>query len=400
VIIRTLLAFFALSAVASAEAFPQLIARVAPGTSGSGLAARYDVTFRDFAPGRQFLLFELTPGQAPDTVKAAMMTDPKVIWVEDNAEMGSTGPGGSKGSTQPVLGPRALHLKNPNYRIRNAAALTQIGWNKAEANATGRTVRIAVLDTGLGQAQTQLWDATADSYNAVEFGETAFDAPRGTDSDENGTVDQATGHGTMVAGLINMVAPKARLIIVRVADSDGMGSSWTLTKGIAFAANQGAEVANLSMGSPTRIPAVSDVLDWATEEMGMLVVASIGNNGKRTALSPSDISKVLCVAGVDADNRKAWFSNWRGTADACAPSIDLLAPWWSGGSCRWEGTSLAAPLVAGCLADALRKTTPQLPGDLIDEVNRTGTDIDALNPNFRHEIGTLLNHTALVKALK
>ena len=109
---------------------------------------------------------------------------------------------------------------------------------------------------------------------------------------------------------------------------------------------------------------------------------------------------MLCVAGVDADNRKASFSNWRGTADACAPSIDLLAPWWSGGSCRWEGTSLAAPLVAGCLADALRKTTPQLPGDLIDEVNRTGTDIDALNPNFRHEIGTLLNHTALVKAFK
>lgn len=396
---RHLFSFAAILFAAVATANPQLIARLNPGTDPRGIATACNVRLKDRAPGNEFFLYELKNGQDVESIQATMQGLAGVVWSEDNAELGSTGPGGSKGSTQPVLGPKSLLMKPTNYRVKNAATLDQIGWSKTAANAPGRTVKIAILDTGLGVNQTDIWAAVSAQYNAVETGQPAYDQPLGTDTDPTGPVDQATGHGTMVAGIVNMVAPRAKLLIARVADSDGLGTSWTITKGLAFAVQQGAEVANISMGSPDRLPAINDVIDWATEENQVLVVASIGNNGQREALEPSGISKVLCVAGLDATNHKASFSNWENDADSCAPSVGLWAPWFDGEACQWEGTSLAAPLVAGCLADALRKSAHRLPSSLIDIVTSTGTDIDNLNRDYKQRLGTLLNHTKLVQRI-
>ena len=208
------------------------------------------------------------------------------------------------------------------------------------------------------------------------------------------------GHGTMVAGIADAVAPNVRLVVAKVADSDGRATAWTIVQGLVFAATQGAEVANLSLGSPAAVAAFNNVAEWCAGR-GLLVVAAIGNGGAEGAWYPSRSSKALCVAGVDAVGTKASFSSWDGTADAAAPAVGIVSQYFDGGLAAWSGTSFAAPFVAAGLADCLRRTTVQSPIGLIKLVTASGRNIDGLNSKtFRSKLGTLLDIAALNAKLK
>ena len=195
----------------------------------------------------------------------------------------------------------------------------------------------------------------------------------------------------MVAGIVDQIAPKVRLVIAKVADSDGNATAWSLIQGLAFAVTHGAEIANVSLGSPNQIAALTDVMDWC-ESNHLLVVAAIGNSNLREAFYPARISKVVCVAGLNPDDTKADFSNWEGSVRSSAPATGIVSQWWDGEMGVWDGTSFAAPMVAASLADCLRrKSGPVVLNTLRDAVKSSGGDLDALNPDYRGELGTLLD---------
>ena len=236
------------------------------------------------------------------------------------------------------------------------------------------------------------------ALNVVEPGSYPDDVPRGTDSNGNGVADEGAGHGTMIAGLVDLIAPQVGLVVVRVADSDGNTTSWRLIRGLAFASAAGAEVVNISLGSLDAVPALRNVMDWV-EAKRILVVSPIGNNGREDALHPSMINKTVCVTGVNRYDKKALFSNWLNTADASAPAVGIQSTWWDGSRALWNGTSFASPLVAATVADGLRRTTPQLPGDLRDLIRSTGDDIDPLNPAYAKKLGHRLNVARTIQHL-
>lgn len=379
----------------------RLIVRLAPTSSPALVAARYGLTLRDVTPGAPFALMTATSGVEADLIQARMAADPGVVWAEDDARVVAAEgqakgqrPTPQKGSTLPSVGDR-----KKNLLAQNAASLAKIRWNAALADRSGRTVRLAILDTGLSPAATGLWAKTDAATNAIESGLPAYDTPRGTDSNRDGLIDGGTGHGTMVAGVADQVAPRVRFVIARVADSDGEANAWSVVKGLAFAATNGAEVANVSLGSLARVPALSDTMDWC-EERGLLVVAAIGNDGSRAACFPAGLSKVVCVGGLNVDATRAPFSNWEGTCDASAPSVAFASVWVDGGAATWSGTSFASPLVAAAFADALRGTSgPQRPDRLRKLPKDTGGDLDRLNPKVKGEIGRLLDVEAMIRAL-
>jgi subtilisin family serine protease len=374
----------------SAQAQSRLILRLQPGVSPASIATKYRIVLTDVTANAPFALYTVRTAAEGDRIQLAMATDQTIVWAEDDANVVApegvrlTATRPSKGSTLPAVGDRlALHAYNAN-------ALKQISWNPDLAKAAGRAVRVAILDTGLGLAQKGLWAKVDASANFVEAGTVADDKPRLTDSNRNGALDEATGHGTMVAGIIDQVSPQSRFVIARVADSDGNATAWTIVKGLAFAVTSGAEVANVSLGTLERVPSLTDVMDWC-EAQRLLVVAAMGNDRLRRSCFPARISKVVSVAGLLPDNTAAPFTNWESGCDVSAPATGIGSQFWDGTTAIWSGTSFATPFVTGTIADALRRTTRQTPDRLRDAVRYSVTDLDRINPDKDGELGGLLN---------
>lgn len=394
-IVRVGLGFVLAMAATAAMGEPQLICRMVARPNYDWVQSKYKVKLRGTTPGAPFALFGVPRGVDVATVQAAMAKDRYVVWVEDNAEVSSPeNQGGAKSITPFAIGGRS------DLYAQNTHALEQVNWSDSLANSNGRAVRLAIIDTGLSPNQQYLWDKVVASTNVVEPGQPAFDLPTNQDSNGNFVFDEGAGHGTMVAGIADQIAPKVNFVIARVADSDGLASAWSIVQGLAFAAVNGAEVANVSLGSPNAIVALSDVMDWCDEEQGMVVVSAIGNTNSGDAWYPSRIHKVICVSGVLPDNKKAPFSNYDGKCESTAPATGFVSQDWDGGMETWSGTSFSTPMVSAAIADVLRRTTHVLPGTIQNAVADSGTDIDSLNPGFRGKLGTLLNIVALDKAIR
>ncbi|HMS55024.1 MAG TPA: S8 family serine peptidase [Fimbriimonadaceae bacterium] len=386
---------FGLSMLASgAIAQPKLIVRLVDGTNPGAVSSTYGLKFTDRTESAPFALYTVPVGMDPHLAQTLLQGDARVVWAED--DMSLTMPehaGGGKGGTIAAIGGRdALYAENTGL-------LTQISWNSTTANTPGREMKVAVLDTGLSYRHPTLWTQVVAAVNFVETRQNPSDWPRNTSTSGNATADDAVGHGTMVAGLINQISPLSKLIIVRVADSDGVSSAWRLVKGLAYAVQHGASVANISLGSIDGIPALNDTLDWAAEEKNLVVVAAIGNNSQSSALEPSDSSKVICVSGIDSRNLKASFSNWDSSADVSAPAVGVKSFWYTGQLGIWSGTSFAAPLVAGAVADGLRlrQSTPSASSVRLAAKSTGDGLIDSLNPDYRGKLGRRLNVRRLIE---
>jgi subtilisin family serine protease len=279
----------------------------------------------------------------------------------------------------------------------NQDYLKQIKWRPTLlVGGLDREVRVAVLDTGLSPRQPVLWRNVIATYDALGTG-SAYDWPAGVDTNGNGEFDEAVGHGTFVTSIIATVAPYAKIAVARVADSDGIATSWSMIKGLVFAVNNGCEIANVSLGSADQPAALGDVIEWA-DGMGLVVVAGSGNDSTDRALYPSRFSEVIGVSGVDAKYRKADFSNWDGHLRQAAPSVSIAGAWWKGGMMGWSGTSFASPFVAGCLADTARKRAVWTPDQVRSLLDTVGQNIDQFNPLYAGELGLLVDWQALLNA--
>lgn len=382
---RTWLTLLAVVFACHAGAEPQLIVRLQPGANALQIARKFGVKLRSTTANAPFALYGVPRYLSLTYIQFLFNSDPGVVWAEENVQVADPeGQSAIKGSTIPAVGDRsALYAANTNV-------LAQINWSSTLANSAGRTVTVAVLDTGLAQSQTYLWDKVDASENFVEPGWPAFDRPLGYDTNGNGTPDEGVGHGSMVTGIVDQVAPLTRLVVARIADSDGIATAWTIVEGLAFAATHGAEVANMSLGSPYQIAALTDVMDWC-EERHLLVVAGIGNANRSTAFYPARVSKVVCVAGLYPDSTKAAFSNWDGSTRSSAPATGIVSQWWDGHMGTWSGTSFSSPMVAGAIADCLRRTGTLSLSTIRTAIKNSGDNIDALNPFYQGKLGTRLD---------
>lgn len=365
----------------------QILARLTPGALPGAVATSARLALRDVTPGAPFALFAAPSGVSLASAQAALKADGRVVWAEDNLPTAEPENQGGKGGSLAVIGNRS------NLITRNSVILQQIHWSAAFATSPGAASKVAILDTGLSRKQPVLWrkvDAWADMT-----GGTADDKPFLKDTNHNGILDEAVGHGTMIAGICDMVAPRVHFVIAKVADSDGVATSWTLTKGLAFAYTHGAKVANVSLGSPGQLAAMRDVTDWCSE-VGLAYVAAIGNSKASAALFPAAYSKVACVCAVDALSRKAVFSNWDGGCDFAAPGVGIVSQYWDGTMGSWSGSSFAAPFIAATAADYLRHVPSADSQTVLKLISNNASSIDALNPLYRGKVGKLIDYSRAI----
>ena len=179
-----------------------------------------------------------------------------------------------------------------------------------------------------------------------------------------GTVAQATDNGIGVAGM----APNCKLMPVQVLNYEGEGYTTDIAEGIIWAADNGADVINLSLGGgPSGIE--HDAIIYANNR-GSVVVAAAGNDGAGQILYPAAYDECIAVAALDADSSLAYYSNYGSGLDISAPGGDVYADenhdgQWDGvlqctyrytgkvdefGYMLYQGTSMAAPHVAGLAA--------------------------------------------------
>ena len=225
--------------------------------------------------------------------------------------------------------------------------------------AGGEGVIIAILDTGVDRDHP---DLVANLVGGVTY--------YGTSTEDD------NGHGTHVSGIaagvannggIFGVAPRAKIMPVKVLDSDGSGFVSVVANGIIWAADHGAKVINLSMGVTTDYDTLHTAVQYAYNK-SVIIIASAGNCGDNNYEAngclyqnqpsyPGAYPEVIAVAATNASDARASFSTVGSYVGVSAPGADIYSSYFGGGYLTESGTSQAAPHVAG-MAALIRKMRP------------------------------------------
>lgn len=208
-----------------------------------------------------------------------------------------------------------------------------------ENSTWGKGVRIAILDTGV--VSSSAFSSKISWINLVDL---------------PADLSKQNGHGTAVASMIigqnaltPGVAPGAEILSFRIANDRGQSDSFWLAQGIVAAVDAGAQLINISMGSPGDSALVRNAIEYA-RAAGVLIVAAAGNNGIDQVSYPGANKGVIAVGAVDALGNHLDFSNTGSEIAVAAPGFGVNAAWTGDQAARVSGTSFSAPIVGGAIA--------------------------------------------------
>ncbi|GGS30008.1 type VII secretion-associated serine protease mycosin [Actinokineospora fastidiosa] len=234
-------------------------------------------------------------------------------------------------------------------------------------HSTGAGVVVAVVDSGVDADHPQL------RGGRVLRGQDFFlvgDLPGAFDCGSHGTavasiIAAAPQEGIGFRGL----APGARVLPIRVTDRDGGRGAGidpkVLAQGIRYAADQGADIINLSLSGTRDDKAVRDAVAYA-QSKDVLIIAAVGNlQGEGSLPSyPAGYDGVIGVGAVDISGARLESSQIGPYVDIVAPGGGVLGATRVAGHTYWDGTSFAAPFVAATAA-LVRSAWPDLPADQV-----------------------------------
>lgn len=226
-------------------------------------------------------------------------------------------------------------------------------------------VTVAIVDSGIDLKHPELRSRLIEGKNFINEGEPPVDT---------------SGHGTHVAGLVGAVtnnkmgiasaAEKVKLMPVKVFEGKTTYMS-TVIQGIRYAADNGAEIINLSLGSYSNMQALEDAIDYAVDK-GALVVGAAGNDDEHAVLYPATYSNVLAVGSVDSTTlTRSTFSNYGGTVDVSAPGTNIFST-WMGGYETLDGTSMSTA-IASSVSSMVKQQYPFLKGLQVKDVLENST---------------------------
>lgn len=265
---------------------------------------------------------------------------------------------------------------DPSDPVRAAEYwLDGAGIREAWRVTRGKGVTIAVIDTGIGQPPVTFDGAVVDGTDVSGSGTPDGRTPVGPVDSNHGSwvASLAAGRGNPDGTGMIGVAPEANLLSVSL----GFGASASVpfaeqvAEAMRWSVDHGADIINLSFTTNT--------LDWDESwdeaflyafEHDVVVVVAAGNRGSGTSMvgAPATIPGVLTVGGVDQTGTASRDASTQGiTIGISAPSESLLGMSADGTVVSWDGTSGAAPIVAGAAA-LVRAAHPEL--DAANVINR------------------------------
>ena len=240
----------------------------------------------------------------------------------------------------------------------------------------GASATVAVIDTGVDLDHPEFTDRITAGYDFV---------------DNDSIADDGQGHGTHVAGTIagshddgtgiSGVAPESQIMPIRVLDNNGYGWTSDIVAGIRWAADNGADVINLSLGGGGYSPTMADAIRYASEQNSVVVMAS-GNSGGSSPIYPAAhaANYGIAVGAVNQNRNFANFSNRAGSNEldyVTAPGVDIYSAVPDGNYAFYSGTSMATPHVAG-IAALLKSHDDTLTPEFIEDLI-TGTASNSIS---------------------
>ena len=223
--------------------------------------------------------------------------------------------------------------ENFEYRIQEFVPddpLYQYQWNFKQVGAeraweinSGRDAVVAVIDTGVTvesapdrgiKVGPDMKDVrTVPGYDFVDDDDFVYDG-HGHGTHVAGTIAQATDNGFGVAGL----AFEAQIMPIRVLNDQGFGSVADIADAVRFAADNDADVINMSLGGPLPSWVLKRAVDYAHNK-GTTVVAAAGNAGKKAPSYPAAYKNSFAVAATQYDQHTTFYSQWGDFVDIAAP---------------------------------------------------------------------------------
>ena len=268
-------------------------------------------------------------------------------------------------------------------------------WNNGY---TGQGITVAVLDTGVDynhqDLKNNIWSNTKEiAGNGIDDDGNGYtDDVQGWnfDSSNNNILDN-NGHGTHVSGTIAAenngigvtgIAYNSKIMPVKVLDANGSGSYANIAKGIYYAVDNGANVINLSLGGNSSNDTLKSAIEYASSK-NVIVVMAAGNNGDSIPSYPARYAynSGIAVGAVDQNNNLADFSNRSGSQEityVTAPGVDVYSTIPNNQYANYNGTSMAAPHIAGVVALML-SANPNLTESQVRQII-TSTSANSTNP--------------------
>jgi len=253
-----------------------------------------------------------------------------------------------------------------DYQWNLPSIETEKGWKLSKGSDN---VLIAVLDTGVQGDHPDLGGKIAPGMNLIA----EQDAP-----------EDDVGHGTHVTGIIAAVVNNGegvagltwnnKVMPVKVLDSSGAGSTYSVAEGIIWATDNGAKVINMSLGNYADAQFLHDAVKYAYDRDVVLVAASGNDNTERPGF-PAAYPEVIAVASTDEDGTRSSFSNYGDYIDVAAPGASIASTYPGSQYAALSGTSMASPHVSA-LAGLIRSINPDLSNiEVMDIIRKTSIDL-------------------------
>jgi len=256
-------------------------------------------------------------------------------------------------------------------------ALAKLSVSAAHERATGKQIRIAVIDTGVDQRHPGLEGAVVASYDATANGRAVPHL-----------------HGTAIAGIIGAratlrgVAPSAQILAVRAFSassrtSHGEADSMSLARAMNWSEIQGVQIINMSFAGPKDL--LLEKLIEAAHSRGIIMVAASGNAGAKAApLYPAAHKAVIAVTATDWADKLYKQANQGRHITIAAPGVDILVLAPSGKFGMMSGTSMASAHIAGLAALLLEHNPSLSPNEVKALITQSAIDLgpDGVDTQF------------------
>ena len=289
----------------------------------------------------------------------------------------------------------AYYSTNAYNVVGQLKPLNQLNAN--DINSSNRPIIIAVIDTGIDQLNPVLTPYVVPGFdftrNAAGFASDVADLNQSTaaileqstaailENYQIAVLNQSTaaileqstaailegnglpayfGHGTMVAGLIHLVAPNSQLMPLKAFSADGIGSEADIIRAIYYAVDHNASVINMSFELPQISDAMMKAINYATRN-GVICVASAGNNASTALVYPAGFGNVVSVGSVSPLGQPSTFSNYGpDLVQIAAPGEGLITTYPGRHYAQVWGSSFSAALVSGSTSVLLQQTNKNI----------------------------------------